>query len=206
MTGKSMIIIGAGLSGLATGIYAQMNGYKTEIFERLEKPGGVCVSWKRKGYTFDYAVHNVFGVTPNSVNNNMWRELGALKGLKSYSFKEFVQIEDTDGKVFTVHTNLDELRKHVEELTPTDKKLIGEYVKQAKRFSGYDLFSGLSGGLGTRLKMLPLVGSLMKYSKITLKLRGKIQRPISYKSFCNNSIRHYGCSSGDYPDFFGNYE
>ncbi|HLN89953.1 MAG TPA: NAD(P)-binding protein [Candidatus Binatia bacterium] len=59
MTGKSMIIIGAGLSGLATGIYAQMNGYKTEIFERLEKPGGVCVSWKRKGYTFDYRAQRV---------------------------------------------------------------------------------------------------------------------------------------------------
>jgi phytoene dehydrogenase-like protein len=83
MTSKSMIIIGAGLAGLATGTYSQMNGYKTKIFEMQEKPGGVCVSWKRKGYTFDYAVHNVFGITPNSVNNNMWQELGALRGLKT---------------------------------------------------------------------------------------------------------------------------
>jgi thioredoxin reductase len=28
---KSMIIIGAGFAGLATGIYARLNGYKTEI-------------------------------------------------------------------------------------------------------------------------------------------------------------------------------
>ena len=169
MTSKSMIIIGAGLAGLATGTYAQMNGYKTKIFEMQEKPGGVCVSWKRKGYTFDYAVHNVFGITPNSMNNNMWQELGALRGLETYSFKEFVQVEDPSGKVFTVHTNLNELKKHMEELAPQDKKLIGEYIKQAHRFSGYDLFSALSGGIGTKLKMIPLLGALIKYSKITLK-------------------------------------
>jgi phytoene dehydrogenase-like protein len=50
---KSLIIIGAGLAGLATGCYGQMNGYATKIFEMQEKPGGVCVSWKRKGYIFD---------------------------------------------------------------------------------------------------------------------------------------------------------
>ena len=56
----------------------------------------------------------------------MWIELGALRGLKAYSFKEFVQVEDPNGKVFTVHTNLDELKKRMEELAPQDKKLIGE--------------------------------------------------------------------------------
>ena len=184
MTSKSMIIIGAGLAGLATGTYAQMNGYKTKIFEMQEKPGGVCVSWKRKGYTFDYAVHNVFGITPNSVNNNMWQELGALRGLKTYSFKEFVQVEDPSGKVFTVHTNLNELKKHMEELAPQDKKLIGEYIKQAHRFSGYDLFSALSGGIGTKLKMIPLLGALMKYSKITLKdYAEKFSDPFLRKAF-----------------------
>ena len=184
MSSKSIVIIGAGLAGLATGCYAQMNGYKTKIFEMQEKPGGVCVSWKRKGYTFDYAVHNVFGVTPNSVNNHMWQELGALRGVKSHSFKEFVQIEDPSGKVFTVHTNLEELKKHMEELAPSDKKLIGEYIKAAHKFSDYDLFAALSGGIGTKLKMLPLLGSLMKYSKITLKdYAEKFSDPFMRKAF-----------------------
>jgi 2-polyprenyl-6-methoxyphenol hydroxylase-like FAD-dependent oxidoreductase len=35
---KSIIIIGAGLAGLATGCYAQMNGYKTKIFELQANP------------------------------------------------------------------------------------------------------------------------------------------------------------------------
>ena len=31
------------------------------------------------------------------------------------------------------------------------------------------MFAAISGGMGTKLKMLPLMGTLMKYSKITLK-------------------------------------
>jgi len=166
---KSIIIIGAGLAGLATGCYAQMNGYKTRIFEMQANPGGVCVSWKRKGYTFDYAVHNVFGVKPGSVNHRMWQELGALKGLDAYSFKEFVQVENSDGKVLTVYTDLAKLEAHLKELSPADAKTIEEFIKAARRFSGYDLFAAMSGGMGTKLKMLPLMSSLMKYSKITLK-------------------------------------
>ncbi len=161
-----------------------MNGYKTKIFEMQDKPGGVCVSWKRKGYTFDYAVHNVFGVTPNSVNNNMWQELGALKGLKAHSFKEFVQIEDSTGKVLTVHADLEKLREHLKSLSPADAKLIDEFIKAAKKFSGYDLFAAMSGGMGTKLKMLPLMGALMKYSKITLKdYAEKFKDPFLRKAF-----------------------
>ena len=169
MPNKSMIIIGAGLAGLATGCFGQMNGYKTKIFEMQEKPGGVCVSWKRNGYTFDYAVHNVFGVTQNSVNNRLWQELGALQGLRTHSFEEFVQVEDPTGKVLTVYTDLEKLEKHLKELSPIDKKLIDEYINTVRWFSGYDLFAALSGGMGTKIKMLPLMGQLMKYSKITLK-------------------------------------
>jgi phytoene dehydrogenase-like protein len=39
---QHIIIIGAGISGLAAGCYGQMNGYKTEIFELHNLPGGVC--------------------------------------------------------------------------------------------------------------------------------------------------------------------
>jgi len=53
MVEKSIIIIGAGLAGLSAGCYGQMNGYRTQIFEMHTTPGGLCTSWKRKGYTFD---------------------------------------------------------------------------------------------------------------------------------------------------------
>lgn len=170
---KSIIIIGAGLGGLSAGCYGQMNGYKTQIYEMQDKPGGVCVSWKRKGYNFDYAVHNVFGVTTNpaihSIFTQVWQELGALRGLETYSFKEFVQVEDTDGKVLTLYTDLDTLEQHLKQLSPADSKLVEEFMGTAKKFSKYDLFDAMIGGAGAKLKMLPLMGALMKYSKIPIK-------------------------------------
>jgi phytoene dehydrogenase-like protein len=40
----SIIIVGAGMGGMAAGIYGQMNGYETQIFEMHIKPGGQCTS------------------------------------------------------------------------------------------------------------------------------------------------------------------
>jgi phytoene dehydrogenase-like protein len=57
---KSMIIIGAGFAGLAAGIYGRLNGYKTDIYEMHNLPGGLCTSWKRKGYTFDACIHGLW--------------------------------------------------------------------------------------------------------------------------------------------------
>ena len=165
-----------------------MNGYKTRIFEMQNKPGGVCVSWKRKTYCFDYAVHNVFGVSTNPAAKNIfteiWQELGALKNIEAFSFKEFVQVEDINGKKFTVYTDLDELENHLTELSPGDEKLIGEFIKTTKKFSGFDMFSAMTGGAVAKLKMLPLMGAFMKYSKLTVsKYAEQFRDPFLSKAF-----------------------
>ena len=48
--GESIIIVGAGIAGLSAGCYAQMNQYKTAIFEMHNKPGGLCSALKRRVY------------------------------------------------------------------------------------------------------------------------------------------------------------
>ena len=71
--GKSVIIIGAGITGLAVGCYAQMNGYNSMIFEMHDKPGGLCTSWKRKDYTIDGCIHYLTGTSPNSGYYKIWQ-------------------------------------------------------------------------------------------------------------------------------------
>ena len=56
-----MNVIGAGMGGLASGIFGQLNGYRTQIFEMHSISGGQCTSWKRKGYIFDVCIHHLFG-------------------------------------------------------------------------------------------------------------------------------------------------
>ncbi len=172
MSDKSIIIIGAGLAGLSTGCYGQMNGYRTQIFEMQNKPGGVCVSWKRGGYSFDYAVHNVFGISPKPTGtyyNKIWQELGALTGTSAFAFKEFVQIEDPNGKALTVYSDVDKLEKHLKELSPADERPILEFTQAIRKFRGKDVFGGMFGGLVGKLKLLPLMRSVMKYRKISLR-------------------------------------
>jgi phytoene dehydrogenase-like protein len=72
MSEKSILIIGAGIAGLSTGCYAQMNGYRTQIFERHSLPGGLCTAWRRKGYTFDGCIHDLAGSGQGSMLNRMW--------------------------------------------------------------------------------------------------------------------------------------
>ena len=57
---KTIIIIGAGIAGLSAGCYAQMNGYKSAIFEMHDKPGGLCTAWKRGGYTYPTTLSLLF--------------------------------------------------------------------------------------------------------------------------------------------------
>ena len=58
---QSMIIIGAGMGGLSTGCYAQMNGYKSIVLELHNIPGGCCTSWERRDYIFDCKFARVVG-------------------------------------------------------------------------------------------------------------------------------------------------
>ena len=71
---KSIIIIGSGIAGLSAGCYGQMNGYNTQIFEMDTRPGGVCTSWKRKGYTIDGCMHWLVGSSPASSFYGIWEE------------------------------------------------------------------------------------------------------------------------------------
>jgi len=59
-----VIIIGAGLGGVSTGIYAQANGYQCRIFEHGRHPGGVAAEWKRHGYTIGGGIHFYMGYRP----------------------------------------------------------------------------------------------------------------------------------------------
>ncbi len=172
---KTIAIVGAGLAGLSAGCYGQMNGYQTQIFELHDKPGGLCTSWQRKGYTFDGCIHWLVGSRPHSNFNKVWNELGALQGKTIHDFEEFVRIEDESGRTLIVYTDIDRLEKHMKELAPADAKAIesfAELVRKCQRFSGVldptadssNLLSRASSGL----KLLPYLGMLRKYGRLSV--------------------------------------
>ena len=72
---KKILIIGAGPAGLSSGIYAQMNGFDSTIYEMHSIPGGLCTSWKRRGFVFDGAVRYLAGIHPEVKGYQLWQEL-----------------------------------------------------------------------------------------------------------------------------------
>ena len=50
MERKTIVIVGAGVSGLTAGIYAEQNGFHAIVLEKNPSVGGLCTGWNRKGH------------------------------------------------------------------------------------------------------------------------------------------------------------
>jgi len=192
---KNMIIIGAGIAGLSTGCYAQMNGYKSKIFEMHNRAGGVCTSWKRKEYTFDHCIHNLAGTGIQSGLRQVWDELGALIGTSVIDHDLFVRVEGSKGETVSLYTDLDRLEKHLKGVAPEDSDIIEQYIKAARSFVNFDFFAMPLGGIKRKFGMLTHLRGVMKWSKLTLPdFARRFSNPFLRKAFSHfqyNIDGHY---------------
>ena len=169
MTEEPIIIIGAGIAGLATGCYAQMNGYRTQIFELHTLPGGLCTAWKRKGYTFDGCIHWLTGSGPGSGLYSIWEELGAVQGRPMVYHEEFIKFQGPNDKSFNVYTDIDRLEEHMLTLSPADARLIEAYARAARLFTHIDLLALPVLKPREMLNLLPFAGTLIRWGRITMR-------------------------------------
>jgi phytoene dehydrogenase-like protein len=173
MAEKKIIIVGAGIAGLSTGCYAQMNGYKTSIFEMHDIPGGLCTAWTRKGYTFDISMHMLMG-SKSGPFHTMWQELGAIQGRQFAYRNEYSRIESR-GKTLVISKDRQQLEQQMLAISPQDAKLIKEftglfYGKGAMGAASLkpSELAGPLDGLKMMLAVLPLIGKFRKYGRITV--------------------------------------
>jgi phytoene dehydrogenase-like protein len=177
-----MIIIGAGIAGLSTGCYARMNGYDTSLFELHDKPGGLCTSWRRRGYVFDFCIHNLSGTAPDSSFHKIWKELGAFDGISTIGFSELVELDSPDGRRLLISADLDRLRENLLALSPQDSGVIEEYVGAVKKARGVDFTSLFLGGWINTIMLMPKIGLVRKWGPITAgKFAERFQDPFLRK-------------------------
>lgn len=191
---KSIIIIGAGIAGLSAGCYAQMNGYDTTIYELHDLPGGLCTSWKRKGYTFDGCIHWLVGSGKENSFYSIWDELGAIKDRQFINHEEFFRVERKNGEPFIFYTNLDRLEKHLKELSHDDSNLIEEFINSVRRLEGFNTMPmdksteimGIFEKLKTGIAFLPYANVFRKYLKMSTKdFANKFKDPFLKECFAN---------------------
>ncbi|MEW6010918.1 MAG: NAD(P)/FAD-dependent oxidoreductase [Euryarchaeota archaeon] len=164
---KKIIIIGGGIAGLSTGCYAQMNGFDAIIFEMHNKPGGLCTSWNRKGFTFDYCIHNLAG-TGNLKLAKMWQELDAFSNEDIIQHDVFVRVEDEKGQKLNIYTDILKLKKHLKTISPEDEDVIDDYLNAGQSLVRADFFSMGMNGISSKLRIIPHAYQIIKWSNINL--------------------------------------
>ncbi len=182
---KSIIIIGAGMGGLATGIYGQRSSFNTTIFEAHNQPGGQCTSWNCKGYVFDLTLHVFPGFKSQTKFNKFWKELGALP-CEMVTRNEFVRAVLPDGTYFHNYFEPEKLHSHLKQLSPEDTDVIDEYIEGIKCFQkGNDWFGIMQlGSFLEKLSFIPVIFGMLKYFKYTLGgFAKRFKNPLLRKAF-----------------------
>lgn len=136
---KSIIIIGGGIAGLAAGCYAQMNGYRSQIFEQHFLPGGLCTAWERKGYTFEGCIQYLFGSGQGQPYYQLWQELGAVQDRPMIHHDELVRVTDSADNTLIVYSDPERLAAHMKTLSPADAPLIDAFCHGIEQFQNFDM-------------------------------------------------------------------
>jgi len=131
---KKVIIVGAGISGLTTGIYLLDNGYDVEIYEKHSVPGGECTGWIRNGQYIDGCAHWMVGTDPKSDLYPLWEHIGAFEEEKIISNDFLSYFELSDGSFFKFYADITKLEEEMLRIAPEDKTAIKKFINGVKHY------------------------------------------------------------------------
>ena len=119
-------VIGAGIAGLVCAAFLAKCGKKVLLVEQHFIPGGYCTSFKRKGFTFDAAVHHIGGCGKWSVVGRCFKTLGIEM--------DFYPLDPMDHLIFPnfsieIPADLDEYLTRLQERYPSEKDNIKDFFQ-----------------------------------------------------------------------------
>ena len=165
---KKIVIVGAGLAGLSSGIYLQKEGFQTEIFEMANWSGGVCTAWVRKGYRFDVCIHWMVGTQPGNGFYDLYREVDALEE-NTPVFNTPTLIQELNGNTFEIPLTMPDFERFLINLAPEDSKTIQIFCKDLQLMVDSKMPSGVPSSIKEFF-------SMMKYSRGFLKVMPKYMK------------------------------
>ena len=168
---KKVVIIGGGIAGLSAAVYALRCGYAVELLESNSQAGGLAMSWKRGGYTFETCLHWLVGSRAGADLHERWRELLDIDQLKFVNPEVFVRIETERGDDgLTIYTNADRLEMALLKRAPQDTAAILEFTDAVRSLSGFrivDPSDGLAESWRPLLQDLPRFPLLRRLSRMS---------------------------------------
>ena len=176
---QKVIIIGAGIAGLTAAIYARRSGFDVTLIEQHSIVGGMCTSWRRKGYLFEGAMHWLTGSSPKTEAHQIWRDTGALSDTVTVSLHEPFSSVEQDGEIIHLYRDIDQTTEGLLAVSPEDAPQIRQLVKEVKALSKMQMpifdIKGVKAknpkpmSLGFLFRMLPALPTVSRLGKLSCK-------------------------------------
>jgi phytoene desaturase len=173
------IVIGSGFGGLAAAIRLSCLGYRVEVFEKLDAPGGRAYVLKKDGYTWDAG--------PTIVTAPfMLEELWALCGKRLaddvtlHAMDPFYRVRFDDGTWFDYSGDPERMRAEVARFSPEDLPGYARFLEEAadcyKR--GFeDLGPKTFDGIGSLLQAVPALMRMRGWRSLYKMVSGHLRNP-----------------------------
>lgn len=131
MRKKSVIVIGAGIGGIATAILLAHKGYAVTIIEKNKQPGGKILQLKKNGFTFDGGASFITLL-------QVYREFFQSIGRDIQQYIQFTPLpisttfHFTNGKKLLFQKDLDKMRAAIKKDFPGDEDGFDKFIHRGK--------------------------------------------------------------------------
>lgn len=166
---KEVVVIGAGVAGIATAARLAKAGYRVTVLEKTDRPGGRASLIQRDGFTFDtgpslFLMPPTFEATYADLGERMTDHLDLIRVDPTY------RIHFHDGSTIDLTGDLCRMREQLEALEPGSTAALLKFLAQGHRryYTSLERFVGRnfrSLGEYLSLRNLPLLFTLKPLSK-----------------------------------------
>jgi phytoene desaturase len=175
--GKSVLVVGAGLGGLATALRLAKKGYSVEIIEKNSQAGGRLNQLKKDGFTFDtgpsfFSMSYEFTDFAKECNIELPFKYISLDPLYTVSFRN-------SDKIYHLYKDLKKLAAEFSDTEPDMEKGLSRYLDKSRRLF-YD----------TNVVINNNYDSLLHYF-LTLPRVGPAHIGTLYRSFWDHVSRYF---------------
>jgi len=126
---KSVLVVGAGIGGLATALRLAKKGYKVEIIEKNNQAGGRLGQLKKDGFTFDtgpsfFSMSYEFKQFAEECNISLPFDYVELDPLYTVNFSK-------SGKTYHLYKDLHKLAEQFKDIEPDFEKKMTKYLEKS---------------------------------------------------------------------------
>ncbi len=200
---KKTVIVGGGIAGLTAGVYAQLNGFKSEIYEKNPVTGGQCMGWDRKGHHIDNCIHWLTGTKKGTKLYKIWETLNAIGDDVEMIHNQTFYTSKLDGKSATLWRDLDKTQRELLQIAPEDAEEIHKLISHVrlaeccempvnKPMDMMNIFDYINMGK----KMAGMFKVMKEYDKMDIEdLGNRFKNPLIRKLLTDYMCKEYFASS-----------